>query len=92
MTYQAAFKCEAFIFTEDAEKTAPSWFCQRAKQGLVELGWTIKDGHSKLVGCTIMTGRGRIQAMIGDYIVKYPDGNLYPFGKDTYERLFKPCT
>lgn len=91
MTCRAAFDCDAFLLTDDAERAAPSWFCQRARQGLVELDWKITDGFSKLAGCTIRTGRGEIKAMVGEYIVRYPNGQLYPFDKNTYERLFSTC-
>ena len=92
MTCRAAFECEAFILTADAERTAPSWFCVRARQGLIQLDFRIVDGASKFCGCTIQTGRGNITASVGDYIVKYPNGHLFPFDKKTYERLFLTCT
>lgn len=92
MTCRAAFECEAFLLTPDSERTAPSWFCHRARQGLIQLEFRIADGASSLSGCTIQTGRGNVTASVGDYIVRYPNGHLFPFDKKTYERLFSICT
>lgn len=81
---------QAFPFTDSSDMTAPNWFGQAIDEEKVWIDRSLVDGHARVYGCTIRTPTGRVHARLGDYIIREPDGSIYPckpgdFAK-TYEK------
>ena len=84
---------DAFMFTADVDVVAPRWFQDDVQNDLVFVDRAIRDGAVRVYGCTIYAPQGRMQAKIGDYIVREPSGeisicNAKKF-KELYERIGK---
>lgn len=71
-----AMPVEAFVFTKDAEMTAPKWFGKLLDTDRVFIDRAIVDGAVKVYGCTIRAPAGSYKAKIGDYIVKDANENI----------------
>lgn len=82
---------EAFLLTDDPEREAPVWFTQAVIDERIWIDRSISDGHIKVYGCTIQTSVGRLQARLGDYVIREKDGTIYPCRAKTfgarYERV-----
>lgn len=82
---------EAFCLTDDPEREAPVWFTQAVIDERIWIDRSISDGHIKVYGCTIQTSVGRLQARLGDYVIREKDGTIYPCRAKTfgakYERV-----
>ena len=82
---------EAFCFNADVEVTAPGWFLKEIQKEKVFIDRCITDGAVQIYGCTIHTNYGRVNAKVGDYIIREPSGEIKPckakeFRKE-YERM-----
>ena len=82
---------EAFRLTDDPDREAPLWFTQAVIDERIWIDRSISDGHIKVYGCTIQTPVGRLQARLGDYVIREKDGTIYPCRAKTfgtrYERV-----
>ena len=82
---------EAFRLTDDPDREAPAWFTQAVIDERIWIDRSISDGHIEVYGCTIQTSVGRLQARLGDYVIREKDGTIYPCRAKTfgarYERV-----
>lgn len=52
-----------------------------------KMGDIVRDGEKFIV----KTSFGEVTAKEGDYIIQGVDGEIYPCGKDIFERTYIPC-
>lgn len=67
---------EAFIFNKEAEVMAPKWFLKAVQNEKIFIDRRLEDERSVVYGCTIHSQYGKLQAYIGDYILKGPSGEI----------------
>ena len=80
---------EAFLFSPDAEYTAPEWFAEAVRRETVVLDRAINDGAVHVYGCTIVTEAGKLKAKNGDYVVKGDGGGIFPVRAKIFERQYE---
>lgn len=85
---------DVFLFDgESAEFIAPSWFTQALVWGRASLCWTLRDGHRYVYGCKIKQKDGKWRHVInGEYIVHWPDGELWACTKAQLNEGFETIT
>lgn len=67
---------DAFRLTRDVEVISPSWFVDAVIREKIFFDRSIVDGAAVVYGCTVETGTGKLNAKIGDYVIRGPDGEL----------------
>lgn len=82
-------KVQAFRLTRDVEYTGPDWLGAAIRADNAYIDRCLIDGASTVYGCTIRTPNGRVQAKIGDYIIREPDGSLSVRKKECFKRLYR---
>lgn len=81
--------CDIFQVTKDIERRAPVWFGCAVANETAWIDRTIIDGAVKVYGVTLHTKIGRVKAKIGDYVIRGPDGELYPVKKEKLKEYFE---
>ena len=80
---------EAFQLTDDPEMEAPAWFTQAVLDEKIWIDRCLKDGHTRVYGCTIRTLEGKLHARLGDYIIRGVNGELYPCKPDIFLKTYE---
>lgn len=80
---------EAFQLTNYVDTVAPDWFTEAVNKEDVFIDRSIVDGVARIYGCTVTTLEGRMQAKLGDYIIRGVNGELYPCKPDIFEKTYE---
>lgn len=80
---------DIFEVTVDIERTAPVWFGCAVANETAWIDRSIIDGAVKVYGVTIHTKSGKLKAKVGDYVIRAPDGEIYPVMKNKLKEYFE---
>lgn len=80
---------QAFRFTDSSDRTAPQWFNHAVDEEKAWIDRCLVDGHARIYGCSIRTPTGQVHAKLGDYIIREPDGTMYPCKPDVFTKTYE---
>lgn len=80
---------EAFRFSADVEVVAPDWFMKEIQKEKVIIDRSLVDGAVRVYGCTLHTRYGRARAIVGDYIIREPSGEIRPCKESHFKREYE---
>ena len=89
MTYKSKIPVEAFRFSPDWEADAPQWFGRMVDRDLAHIDRILEDGAIRTYGCTIFLSSGRLQAKVGDYIIRSPGGAYQVLTEEQFHKQYE---